>query len=232
MALVRASSDCFTAFNAALEAVERDDANGAAIVLQSVQSEAKILQREARTIHTLLINVEQENETKVENLTIEINQMHENEQRLREKENNLYVKISRLKAKREQHEEDRNVAERRQQAARAEQREAEEKHEEFTRLWWVPVVGQVLLVRELIENNKERARQAERNKNHHAREVENADSEISSTNAEIDQVSSTKLFIEGKSSSENLTYMLSLVIFFVTRLNLWSTCPWLFCEAC
>lgn len=72
MALVRASKKSFTAFNAALEAVERDDASGAAIVLQSVQSEARILQREANTIHTLLINVEQENETKVETLTMEI----------------------------------------------------------------------------------------------------------------------------------------------------------------
>ena len=189
MALARVSKNCFTAFNAALEAVERDDANGAAIVLQSVQSEARILQREANTIHTLLINVEKENETKVENLTMEINQLYQNEQRLKEKENNLRVKISGLKAKREQHEKDRNVAERRQEAARAEQRDAEEKYEEFKSFWWVPIVGQVLLLRELIENNKEQARKAEREKNRHAREVENADSEISSTNAEINQVS-------------------------------------------
>ena len=189
MVLARVSKNCFTAFNAGLEAVERDDANGAAIVLQSVQSEARILQREANTIHTLLINVEKQNETKVENLTMEINQLYQNEQRLKEKENNLRVKISGLKAKREQHEKDRNVAERRQEAARAEQREAEEKYEEFKSFWWVPIVGQVLLLRELIENNKEQAFKAECEKNRHAREVENADSEISSTNAKINQVS-------------------------------------------
>lgn len=189
MALVRATSNCFTAFNAALKAIERNDANGAAIVLQSVRSDAKIVQREARIHHKLLINVEQENETKVENLTREINRLYEKEQQLKQEENNLEVKVSGLRATREQHEENRNVAERRQEAARAEQRKAEEKNDELRSYWWVPIYGQVLLVRELIEDNKERARQAERKKNRHAREVENSDSKISSTNAKINQVS-------------------------------------------
>ena len=189
MALVRASKKCFTAFEAALEAVERNDANGAVIVLQSVRSEAKILQKEAHIFHEQLINVEQEDETKVENLTRQMNQLYENEQQLKKKEEKLEVKMSGLRATREQHKENRNVAERRREAARAEQRKAEEKHDELRSYWWVPIYGQVLLVRELIEDNKEQARQAERKKNRYAREVENSDSDISSTNAKINQVS-------------------------------------------
>ncbi len=190
MALVRASTlNCFTAFNAALEAVERNDANAVATILQSVQSDAKILQREARILHKRLLNVEQENEAQVENLTKEINNLFQKEHELKQEENNLGVKISGLKANREQHQQSRNAAQRRYEVARAEQREAEEKREEFESLWWVPVYGLILGVRELIEDNKNRARQAERDKNHHGREVDNADREISSTNTKINQVS-------------------------------------------
>ncbi len=189
MALVRASTNCFTAVNAALDAVERNDANTVAIILQSVQSDAKIVQREARILHKLLLNAEKENEAQVENLTKEINDQYQKEQKLKQEENNLGVKISGLKANREQRQNSRNDAQRRYEVARAEQREAEEKREEFESLWWVPVYGLALGVRELIEDNKNRARQAERDKNHHGREVDNADREISSTNTKINQVS-------------------------------------------
>ena len=189
MALVRASKKCFTALNAALEAVEWNDANGAVIVLQSVRSDAKIVQKEARIFQKQLINVEQENETKVEKLTREINQLYENEQQLKQEENNLEVKVSGLRATRKQHEENRNVAERRREIARAEQRKAEQKREEFRSYCWVPIYGQVLAVRELIENNKERARQAERDKDYYDREVKNATRQINSTNIKINQVS-------------------------------------------
>lgn len=189
MTLVRASRNCFTAFNAALEAVERNDANGVANILQSIQSDAKVLQREVRILHKLLLNVERENEAQVENLTKEINNLYQKEQQLKQEKNNLGVQMSGLKANREQHQESRNAARRRYEAARAEQREAEEKHEEFRSYWWVPVYGLTLAVRELLEDNQNRARQAERDKNRHDREVENADREISSTNANINQVS-------------------------------------------
>ena len=190
MALVRASTlNCFTAFNAALEAVERNDTNAAATTLQSVQSDAKILQREARILHKRLLNVEQENEAQVENLTKEINNLFQKEHELKQEENNLGVKISGLKANREWHQNSRNGAQRRYEVARAEQRKAEEKRKEFESFWWVPGYGPFLVVRELIEDNKNRARQAERDKNHHGREVDNADREISSTNTKINQVS-------------------------------------------
>ena len=189
MALVRATSNCFTAFKAALKAVERNDANGAAIALQSVRSDAKIVQRAAHILHKQLINVEQENETKVENLTREINLLYEKEQQLKKKEEKLKVKVSGLRATREQHKENRNVAERRREAARADQREAQQKRDELRSYWWVPIYGQVLAVRELIENNKERARQAERDKDYYDREVKNATRQINSTNIKINQVS-------------------------------------------
>ena len=189
MALVRASSNCFTAFNEARHAVKKNDANRAAIVLQSVQSDAKILQRETRVLHKLLVNVEEENEAKVGNLTVEINQLYQNEQHLNEKEKYLAVQISGLKATRQQYEQHRKVSQIRQDAAEAKQREAENKHKEYENNWWIPVIGQVLWLRELFEQNKERARKAEREKNRHARDVENTDREISSTKAKIDQVS-------------------------------------------
>ena len=189
MALVRASKKCFTAFDAALEAVERNDANRAAIVLQSVRLDAKILQREACILHKQLINVEQEDERKVENLTREINRLYEKEKRLKKKENNLEVKVSGLRATRKQHEEQRNLAERRREAARADQREAEQKREKLKSYWWVPIYGQLLLLRELIQNNRERARQAERDKDHYVREVKYATRQINSTDIKINQVS-------------------------------------------
>ena len=190
MALIRASKNCFTAFNAACHAVKRNDTNGAAIVLPSLTfTDANILQREARVLHKLLVNVEEENEVKVGNLTVEINQLYQNEQHLNEKEKYLAVEISGLKATRHQYEQHRKVSQIRQEAAEAKQGEAEEKHEEYENNGWIPVIGQVLWLRELFEQNKERARKAEREKNRHARDVENADSEISLTKAKIDQVS-------------------------------------------
>ena len=189
MALVRASTNCFTAFNAALQAVERNDANEVITILKSVKSDAKILQREARFLHKLLLDAEQENKARAENLTKEINDLYQKEHELKQEENNLGDKISGLKANQEQHQQSRNAAQCRYEVARAEQREAEEKREKFESFWWVPVYGLVLGVRELIENNKKRARQAESDKNHHGREVDNADREISSTNAKINQVS-------------------------------------------
>ena len=189
MALVCTSRNCFTAFNAALEAIKRNDTNEGLVILQSVHSEAKILQTEARILYNLLLNVGRENEAQVENLTKEINNLYEKEQQLKQKENNLRIKITGLEATREEHAKIRNAAQRRYEAARAEQQEAERRFEEFKILWWVPIVGQVLLIRELIENNRGRAQQAERNIRHHSREMENADREINSTNADINQVS-------------------------------------------
>ena len=185
MALVRASSNCFTAFNEARHAVKKNDANRAAIVLQSVQSDAKILQRETRVLHKLLVNVEEENEAKVGNLTVEINQLYQNEQHLKEKEKKIAVEILGLKVTRQRYEQHRKFSQIRQDAAEAKQREAEQKHEEYENNWWNPV----LWLRELSEQNKERARKAEGEKNRHARDVENADSKISLTKAKINQVS-------------------------------------------
>lgn len=189
MALVRVSRKCFTAFNAAREAVERNDPNKAATVLQSIQSDAKILQGEARVHQKVLLKAEQENEAQVENLTMEINNLYQYEQRLKKNEMNLTVKISDLKAKRKQHQKNQNAARKRYEAAREKQRDAEEKLKELKSYWWVPVYGQYLAVRELVEDNTKRARQAERDKNRYDKEVEEADGEISSTNNNIDQVS-------------------------------------------
>ena len=190
MALVRATTNCYTAVNAALDALERNDANAAVTYLPSAQSLAKILQTEARIHHKLLLNLEQENEARVENLTKEINNLFQKEQKLKQEENNLGVKISGLKANRQQRQQCRNDTRRRYEEAGAKQREAEEKREEYERTGWDSFCKCIFMgVRELIEDNKNRARQAERHKNHHGRELENADREISSIDAKINQVS-------------------------------------------
>ena len=187
-----ASKNCFTASNAAIEAVQKNDATGAAIILRSVRKDGELLQTEARKLHEQLRRVEQNKVTRVENLTRDINELHKEEQQVKQEKINLKTKLSSLNADREHHQQSRNEAQRRYGDAKDKQRSAERKLEKFERYWWVPIYGGVLAVRELIENNEQQANNAERDRNRHERDVENADREIRSTNDNINQVRQIK----------------------------------------
>ena len=187
-----ASKNCFNAFNAAIEAVQKNDATGAAIILRSVRKDGELLQTEARKLHEQLRRVEQNKVTRVENLTRDINELHKEEQQVKQEKINLKTKLSSLNADREHHQQSRNEAQRRYGDAIDKQRSAERRLEEFESNWWVPIYGQVLLVRELIEDNQQQANNAERDKNRHERDVENADREIRSINDNINQVRQIK----------------------------------------
>ena len=75
------------------------------------------------------------------------------------------------------------------QEAEREKREAEKEYKEFKTYWWVPIYGQYLAVRKIVEENNGKARAASRDMACHERDVEEAEREIERTNSGIHQVS-------------------------------------------
>lgn len=75
------------------------------------------------------------------------------------------------------------------QEAEREKREAEKKYKEFKTYWWVPIYGQYLAVREIVEENNGKAKAALRDMARHERDAEETKREIERTNSGIRQAS-------------------------------------------
>ena len=88
------------------------------------------------------------------------------------------------------------------QEAEREKREAEKKYRHLKTYCWVPIYGQYLAVRKIVEENNGKARAALREMACHERDVEEAKREIERTNSVTRQVS-CKLTMANMFSSQN-----------------------------
>ena len=204
MSLIATSSRCFNALEAAVEAVKTGNADSSAVVIKSIRKDGLLLQKQASILCDKLKQVEKKHQESDEDLTRQINKLYEEEVKLKNRRQALEAKKSALNDERDRCCRNKRDASRRYENAKAEKREAEEKYEEAKNRWWVPVYGWFLFVRELVENNEQKARDARREMERYDEEMSRAESNIWSANTAISQVgviSFTRSFIvAGKKS--------------------------------
>lgn len=178
MSLVSLSVTCFNAVERSLEAVEAGDAAGASVILQSVAKDGSLLQQKASDLRDQLNVLEGGLQERVENLASQDNQLYKKEKELGKVKQALESKKSSLCKMKEQYITNWRNASIRRQEAEKERREAEEKYDQVKYLWWIPIVGWILIVRELIQENAKKAQDAYREMKQYEREMDRAKSEI------------------------------------------------------
>ena len=188
MSLIATSSRCFNALEAAVEAVKTGNADSSAVVIKSIRKDGLLLQKQASILCDKLKQVEKKHQESDEDLTRQINKLYEEEVKLKNRRQALEAKKSALNDERDRCCRNKRDASRRYENAKAEKREAEEKYEEAKNRWWVPVYGWFLSVRELVENNEQKARDARREMERYDEEMSRAESNMWSANTAISQV--------------------------------------------
>lgn len=189
MALVSRSSKCFKAVETALEAVKSGNIYSSGIILKSIKQDGLLLQQDVSALSIQLRQAEAEHQLQVESLTRQINELYQVQIKCKERQGELEErKFSLINAK-NCYSHSKQVALRNYQEAREEQREAERKYDEFRFLFWVPIVGWILTVRELIQENGNRASDAYGEMLRYENDIERADSDIEWANDSIFEVS-------------------------------------------
>ena len=188
MSLIATSSRCFNALDVAVEAVKTGNADSSAIVIKSIRQDGLLLQKQASILCDELKQAEKKQQELDEDLTRQINKLHAEEVELKNRRQGLEAKKSALSEERERCCRNKEDASRRYENAKAEKRKAEEKYDELKHWFWVPGYGQFLVIRELVENNEEKARDARREMERYDGEMNRADRNIRSANTAISQV--------------------------------------------
>ncbi|XP_068716849.1 tropomyosin alpha-1 chain-like [Montipora capricornis] len=183
MALVSLSSECFNSLDRALKALNAGDISSSQAALHVIKRGGSKLQREAAALCAKLKIAEEESQRQNESLTIQINELFEAEKQLEKEKRELETKRSSLENEKKQSRKKYDKASNRYHQARREKEEAERKNDELKSWWWVPVYGQVLAVRELIEGNLEKEQDA-------SREMDNCQSDIRRAERETEWASS------------------------------------------
>ena len=188
MSLIATSSRCFNALEAAVEAVKTGNVDSSEVMIKSIRQDGVLLQKQASIRCDELKQDEKKQQELDEDLTRQINKLHAEEVELKNRRQGLEAKKSALNEERERCCRSKRDASRRYENAKAEKREAEEKFEEAKKWCWVPGYGLFLAVRELVENNEEKARDARREMERYDEEMRRAESNIRSANTAISQV--------------------------------------------
>ncbi len=194
MALVSVSSKCFKAVETALESVKNGNICRSKIVLESIKQDGLLLQQEASALYNRLRQAENAYQQQVEDLTQQMNELYQEQTHYEKQKQELERIKSSLTNEKKRCSQSKQVALRRYQEAREEQREAQSKYDSFKYFWWVPVVGWILVVRELIQENKDKANAARREMVRYDNDIQRADSDIQWAKAGIFQVSTLKRF--------------------------------------
>ena len=188
MSLIATSSRCFNALEAAVEAVKTGNVDSSEVMIKSIRQDGVLLQKQASILCDEFKQDEKKQQELDEDLTRQINKLHAEEVELKNRRQGLEAKKSALNEERERCCRSKRDASRRYENAKAEKREAEEKFEEAKKWCWVPGYGLFLAVRELVENNEEKARDARREMERYDGEMNRAESNIRSANTAISQV--------------------------------------------
>ena len=188
MSLIATSSRCFNALEAAVEAVKTGNVDSSEVMIKSIRQDGVLLQKQASILCDEFKQDEKKQQELDEDLTRQINKLHAEEVELKNRRQGLEAKKSALNEERERCCRSKRDASRRYENAKAEKREAEEKFEEAKKWCWVPGYGLFLAVRELVENNEEKARDARREMERYDEEMRRAESNIRSANTAISQV--------------------------------------------
>ena len=178
-----------------MKTVKTGNACSSAVMLKSIRQDGLLLQEQALIICDQLKKAEKKHQESDEDLTGQINKLHAEEVELKNRKQALEAKRSALNEERERCRRNKQNASRRYRKAEEEKKEAELKFKELEGWWWVPGYGTFLAVRELVENNKRKARDNRREMEGYEAEISRADRNIRSANSSLSQVCVTLALI-------------------------------------
>ena len=181
MSLIATSSRCFNALETAVEAVKTGNADISAVVIKSIRQDGLLLQQLSIILCAELRQAEMKQQELDEDLIRQRDKLYAEEVELKNRKKSL-------KKERERWCRNKQDASRRYEEAKAEKRKAEEKCKELKNWWWLPGYGTFLAVRELVENNEVKVRDALREMEHYDGEISRAESNIRSAITAISQV--------------------------------------------
>ncbi|KAL9989189.1 hypothetical protein ACROYT_G003712 [Oculina patagonica] len=167
------------------EAVKNGKTSSSEVMLKSIKQDGLLLQREASALCDRLKEAEEEHQKQAEDLTQQINDLYQVQIEHEKSKQELETKVSSLTNEKERCRQRRQDASRRKREAEREKREAEEKYEELEKYFWVPFYGQFLAIREIIENNGSKARDASREMACFESDIRKAESDIAWANSGI-----------------------------------------------
>ena len=181
MSLIATSSRCFNALETAVEAVKTGNADISVVVIKSIRQDGLLLQQLSIILCAELRQAEMKQQELDEDLIRQRDKLYAEEVELKNRKKSL-------KKERERWCRNKQDASRRYEEAKAEKRKAEEKCKELKNWWWLPGYGTFLAVRELVENNEVKVRDALREMEHYDGEISRAESNIRSAITAISQV--------------------------------------------
>lgn len=161
MALV-ASSKCFKAIEDSLVAMKQGKAGLASVLLGSIKQDGVRMKEKSLLLHFQLKKEKKIHQETVEELTRQVYSLSKQEMELRSRKQSLVNRKSSLVAQKESFVRRWRLASKTYQEAVEKRREAERKYNEFKYLWWIPIVGWFLTLREIIQGNLEKAHEAYR----------------------------------------------------------------------
>ena len=188
MSLIATSSRCFNALEAAVEAVKTGNADSSEVMIKSIRQDGVLLQKQASILCDELKQDKKKQQELADDLTRQISKLHAEEAELKNRRQGLEAKKSALNEEMERCCRNKRDASWRYENAKAQKRKAEEKFEEAKKWGWVPGYGTFLVIRELVENNEEKARDARREMERYDEVMNRAESNIRSANTAISQV--------------------------------------------
>lgn len=181
-------SNCFDQVDDACLAIQRGDANKASTIVRSLQNDAKILRRESQRCYDVLQCYSQDKQQEIENITGEINDLYQQERDLEKQKRELESQRQALQSRKDSEAQSLNEAQSRYDTAERERDKAQEEVDRLKTFWWVPIFGQILLIRELVEDFSGQAQNARRDMNHYQTRINEAEQEIANTGHKIREV--------------------------------------------
>ena len=183
MALALNSEECFTALKTATKALRRGDVATSTRMLRTLHSQGQRIKNQAIELRRELEELEESNTQEMETVKCHLGDLEDQERSLLHERQRLEKHQDFLQAKIDSCVKILKTAVEEEDAAKRKLREAEEKCKELENWWWVPIYGQFLFFRELLEDNHNKARRASCEVTFHRSCIRRTDLEIENNTA-------------------------------------------------
>lgn len=181
-------SNCFDKVQDACTAIERGEDSKAGAILCSLRADAKSLQSECKKYNRTLQRYGDQKEAEIEEITSKINDLYIHQRNLEREKERLWLEETEYENQRQKEQASLQQAQDRYNQAVCDRIRAQDKYDTFKIFWWVPIVGQILLIRELIEDYSGQARRAANDMSYYRWRIKNAYEEINTLHQKVFQV--------------------------------------------
>lgn len=160
MAAVLSGDECLQAVSQAIKMYNRGNAEEARQQLAVVKQKGKVLIKESETLFCRLEGLKPFVLRKQSDIAREMAQLQESEKNLQNEIDEIGVELSHQESELNCQSQRLQNVRRQERRAQREREEAEVKNAELDSKWWVPVYGQFLVIREWVQDNRTKEREA------------------------------------------------------------------------